>query len=573
MEVKVRNFRGCERADIKVSPIALLAGQNGAGKSSAAQAIAAATTGCPIPFLRPSATKPGEFGTLINKGDADILVRRGSKKGEVAIVDAQGTSTVAWPKAEFATKGDVSMSSVYAAGIIDIMDLGERVRARVVGDLINAEPTRKDVEQYLKDAEAPPSEKVLDLLMESIRDQGWDATHKAATEKGVELKGKWQDATGNKRYGSTVAADWQPEGWDDGLVKRGFESLEMDYQAAQSKRDEALKSAAVDEAEVKRLQEAIDAAPSEEGVKALAATVEEKRGALKVAQDAYAELPDADPLSLPCPHCQGKITIQRKGPETKLIATEDLSSDEIKKRRNAKIEADHAVTGADREFKEAESALNDANDKVKAAGNAKKKLDGRSEKAGQSLQAAEEELKVAKQQRDVLKSYLDASKFHRAIQANQIYIDMLGPEGVRKVVLVRALNDFNKLLKNLSNEAQWGIVTLNEDLGLEYDAKPYILLSKSEQYRARATLQVAIAMYTESGMVILDDAEILFRENKHKSNGRNGLITMVVSSQVPAIIGMSFNGPEQVPDASAVGGISYWFDEGIAVTLEEAKGK
>ena len=42
LQAKVRGFRGCERADIEIDPISLLAGLNGAGKSSICQAIAAA---------------------------------------------------------------------------------------------------------------------------------------------------------------------------------------------------------------------------------------------------------------------------------------------------------------------------------------------------------------------------------------------------------------------------------------------------------------------------------------------------------------------------------------------------
>ena len=48
IEIELRDFRGCERASLRVDPIALIAGRNATGKSSIAQAIGAALTGDPL---------------------------------------------------------------------------------------------------------------------------------------------------------------------------------------------------------------------------------------------------------------------------------------------------------------------------------------------------------------------------------------------------------------------------------------------------------------------------------------------------------------------------------------------
>ena len=42
MEITVKNFRGCAEAHLTLEPVALVCGTNGAGKSSIAQAVAAA---------------------------------------------------------------------------------------------------------------------------------------------------------------------------------------------------------------------------------------------------------------------------------------------------------------------------------------------------------------------------------------------------------------------------------------------------------------------------------------------------------------------------------------------------
>jgi predicted ATP-dependent endonuclease of OLD family len=46
--IELRDFRGCERASLRVDPIALVAGRNATGKSSIAQAIGAALAGEPL---------------------------------------------------------------------------------------------------------------------------------------------------------------------------------------------------------------------------------------------------------------------------------------------------------------------------------------------------------------------------------------------------------------------------------------------------------------------------------------------------------------------------------------------
>ena len=65
MNIEIRNTLGVERADIVVSPIALLSGLNGAGKTSTLTAIGCALTGITMPASLP-------------KKDAKVIVRDGA---------------------------------------------------------------------------------------------------------------------------------------------------------------------------------------------------------------------------------------------------------------------------------------------------------------------------------------------------------------------------------------------------------------------------------------------------------------------------------------------------------------
>lgn len=95
----VRNFRGCERADIVTAPIALIVGDGGASKSSVCQAIAAAVTGTTLPM-------PG-----ITKAKAGMLLRNGTDKGLARVEGDDFTAEVSWPKAEYRTDGPAPVIS------------------------------------------------------------------------------------------------------------------------------------------------------------------------------------------------------------------------------------------------------------------------------------------------------------------------------------------------------------------------------------------------------------------------------------------------------------------------------
>lgn len=73
MDVRIRDFRGIEHADIRLSGLTLIAGSNGAGKTSIAQAVAAVLTGQTVPIKG------------LRKADAGALVRYGAAGAEVTL--------------------------------------------------------------------------------------------------------------------------------------------------------------------------------------------------------------------------------------------------------------------------------------------------------------------------------------------------------------------------------------------------------------------------------------------------------------------------------------------------------
>ena len=50
-------------------------------------------------------------------------------------------------------------------------------------------------------------------VMKSIEDRGWDKTEAVYSDRSRIAQRSWCDVTGRSRYGTSVAADWLPDGW------------------------------------------------------------------------------------------------------------------------------------------------------------------------------------------------------------------------------------------------------------------------------------------------------------------------------------------------------------------------
>jgi hypothetical protein len=193
MQITIRDFMGCERADITADPIAIVAGRNAQGKSSVCTAVALAIAGQAVP-------------TGMLKNQAGLLVRVGAAKGTVAVAqlndDPAATPSlteITYPKAQLTSEGPNPIrASVWAAGLKSIATLPDKERTETLRGLIGAEPTHADFTSAAVDAGM--DEKTVAAIWQIVERDGWDSGHKRAQDKGRELKAQWDYATGEK-YG------------------------------------------------------------------------------------------------------------------------------------------------------------------------------------------------------------------------------------------------------------------------------------------------------------------------------------------------------------------------------------
>ena len=562
MKIAVRSFRGIERVDIEAGPVAFFAGRNHTGKSSVCLAVAAALTGIAIPYVRPG--KDGKPMALFTKAQAGAMVHSGADSGSVTVTVGESSVGMKWPSGEATSVGDKPpRSSVYATGLINVPDLDDKTRAMYLADVLGTLPTLADLTAALK--EIYPSEQI-EKIWKKIEMDGWDNAAKEIREHGARLKGQWEAAT-NARYGATKGAGWIPAGWNEQLAGSSVDALEVEVAKAKHNLEALIARAATGEADIAHLKQSI---ASGENLQDLSAAIKKAQKEFEDAEQARNSLPPLvkDQETCACPHCTKDVAVvqTRNGYELHVPATK-IGKTEHDKRSKA-LGAAIAVISQKRQALD-ELKVNDARHDAlrQLAGQARDKLAKIESKAAQRpsetiINESRESVRIAEEQLRIFKAKFTSEHLHASIERNQIVIDALAPEGLRKVKLTGALSGFNDALETLTNAADYKRVTIDEDMNIRMAGRLYALLSASEQYRARAVLQTALAIKDGSDIVILDGADIL------DVDGRNGLFSMIAAvsqdSTIQFIVGMTINRPDQVPDLSDMGlGASFWIENGI----------
>jgi len=552
MRVEIRDYRGVQRADITLNPVALVAGRNEMGKSCIAEATRAALTGNPIPI-------PG-----VLKKNADLLVRDGSEVGHVQVAVDGGSRAVSWPGAGLSAEGKDFFASDYATGYAHVLDLNIKDRSKVLADYIQSEPSGVDLTNACTDAGY--NEAATTKVIESINNNGWDHTYKRAREYTATLKGQWQEVTGEK-YGAKKGDAHRPDSAKD------RDMLELALAEAEQAVVDTAGAVAVSESEIENLKRKVIEATEAGNVTELNDLLNEANASLEVLEQERAVMPE-DPVSVPdepglgCPECGASLAIEKTGgngivlvpyakpkqpkPLTKKVIDARNQWDEDIRNKRA------AVNGLVQRISLATRA---ANDGQKAAA----RLED-IEKAPKLDEAAMELAKDAVgDARSALTDHDNRTRayhLHGDLVKNDKLLLVLAPDGLRKRKLADKLGDFNSQLDTLSESAGWPQVYLDENLECHYDKRPIWAASLSGRWRARTILQVAMARMDGSVAVILDEADML------DTSGRNGLFKMLGGIALKALVCMTFSKRERVPLINQVDlGVSYWIEDGVAEAI------
>jgi hypothetical protein len=582
---KITNFRGAASAEFSIDNITLIGGPNAAGKSSIAQAVGAALTGEPLPIRGLKASQAG------------VLVRGGTAAGQVAMCGPSGMVTIDYPKGKVATEGRPPFASPFAAGLRTVIELPVKERSEILSKYLKSEPTRQDLEAAISDLDLAPEH--LEKLWNAVQQQGWDGAHAAAKEKGAKLKGQWEDITA-ERYGSKKAETWLPGEWEPDLDGSSEDDLKARVTDARDALEAAIAAQAVDSSKLADLEalwarlpelrrHAEEAAQVRDNVTAVVAGHRETLQELKpkpelldqveAARKAVQAVPPATKGStLACPHCHGSVSML----DGRLIpAAAQISDEEVERLKQQMLDAQFKLGEAERAMKselearrgQAITRLEDAEkDLAKAAEAAAGKASelARAEAADRELAERREQPQGDVQDVDVCRNELaraearlkawqrksQADNRHASIVANQFIADALAPEGVRLKKLEKSIGEFNRCLALICASAGWGTVTMDRELEASLNGTPYYLLSESEKWRARVSLQLAMAGLDGSEAVVIDGADILVDRQL-----RNGLFRSLELHN--ALVCMAMRGPDELPDLDGHEmGHAYWMGPG-----------
>ncbi|WP_162558182.1 AAA family ATPase, partial [Pseudomonas aeruginosa] len=305
-KLEITNFQGLRHAALDVSaPVLLVAGHNGAGKSSLLDGVAMAFNGQPR--------------RVSLKKEIDKLITEGAKKGEARVewLDEAGevqACGVALPSG----KGSPLADSPFLPYVLDaslFAGLKADDRRKLLLSLTGASASPAEVAKRLK-------AKGIDLaLFEKVKPllrSGFSAMVGQAKDYASEARGAWKAITG-ENYGSEKAVDWTPAllatvVTEDQVAEAGknLQLLEDDLAEAQQAlgASKQARQAADGRAQrIAKLRELVDLEPRRRNK----LTTDEQN------QDEWSEKVMAAELAssgsvphqpLTCPHCQGAVDLQ-----------------------------------------------------------------------------------------------------------------------------------------------------------------------------------------------------------------------------------------------------------------------
>lgn len=567
MRLRVSNVLGVAAADVPLRGITLVAGQNGAGKSSLLNAAAAA------------ALRLWTLRGTRKKADAAAIVRTGAQAGSAALEWGTGAVAVNWPSLEIEATGDAdvrAMGSPFAIGALRWMEASADKRMADLAERLQLAPSVDEIAEFLaaKRGGAAAGERDLaTAIHDKVSINGWDATHKAAQEHGSKLKGRWEEASGQK-WGSERARDWVPAGLLRN-VEYTLEGAEAELAEAQKALDELMKAGAVTDAEIaaaeKQAANAVALRATAEGLNAVS---NELNAALEKLLKQRAELSPPEPgkgalAAYPCPHCAKGVSIvpsAGKDGKPQLVKADAVVPRQLTAEEQLALEGlEKAIAETQARMREHGAFVSHANTEAMIAARAAEKLAAlraAPRADAEAVGSAQAEVARLEARRDAVKQMLRARGIYAQWIDQQPIIEALSPGGVRSLVMERRIGAFNATLAALSEVARWSPVAVTAEGEATYGGRAYLLCSESERWRVDLTLQLAFAMQEKAQLVLVDRLDVL------TPKARPGAMLLLAHAGIPALVGMTAPDPEKLPDlAGAKLGRCAWIEGGTLKLL------
>lgn len=602
-KISTSNFIGARSVEIVVSkPVCLIAGKNGAGKSSVQEAIRMALTG---ETVRVDLKK--DYGALVTDGQESGFVEVATADAEYSVVLPSGkgihcenaTLPFVLDAQRFARMDDKERRS-FLYGLMGVkMDFGS-----IIGRMVDGGCDAKKVEQIGPFLRA-----------------GFDAAQKEAAGKARDAKASWKTATGGETWGKDKAPKWQPEPlpadaekastrYENAVTKRkevdaelAKAQQELGAAKAEQRRQHELEARRLELHEqagkVERIQARInhDTAELAAWEEKVAAT-REKAGAVPVNPKAPGEFLLRGLASV----TDDFLTIANNNPgqfDESLINRASTHLAEYKKlhgwpHSSQELTATEAAAKAEAVAKlpEYENALallqrSVANGKrdleaAQRAAEQLKELDGL--KANADTSAAEAKVAEltekrngwqadADKYREVAEKYSrrqalieQVAKLHQDVLDWTHIADALAPDGIPGELLAEALGPINERLHDSAGIAEWEQVVIHSDMRITYGLRDYALISESEKWRTDAMIAEAVSFLAGVKLLVLDRFDVL--DLKGREDLLYWLDGMATDGEIETAL--VFGTLKALPALNFATIEAHWIDNGAAGHLQEA---
>ncbi|GFN25449.1 hypothetical protein ADE_11470 [Achromobacter denitrificans] len=587
--ITIENFQGVRAVDLQLpTPVALIAGANGAGKSSIAEAVRLAFLGTPervglkkeFGALVTDGAKVGAVAVDLDDGTVGISLPKGTQSGEALIPQSPALPFVLAPERFAAAKPDDRRTLLFAL-------TGTNVKA-------------DEIERRLLARGCSP------LLVPGIKPilrSGFGAGAEYAKQQATEAKGAWKAATG-EQWGSQKAEGWAADvphfdqaalvgeraalaGVDAKLEQntKALGALEQKAAAYSAARDQiAARQAQV--AKLPALRDKLHFDQEEHGK--LTARVNEleakagtgpRVGLVHALAECLGEAFDTlahDHFSVTL-HGKSLVALTQYEHQFGKIGTvgDAEASAALPKAIEARDLMARSVDNDLRDIGAAEAAATQLQDettpeaiqpadveaaraKVTALRAERKAVDDRVQALLNSKQAAT----------SAAERTASAARYHRDVLDWLAIGDALSPDGIPGEILAEALQPFNAKLAELAELAGWLAPAVSGDMTITWGGRPYRLLSESERWRVDALIGAALAEISGLRCLVLDRFDCLDLPGRGDALGMLDALGADGHLDTILVLGTLKAAPAAPSDAFTV----HWIDQGHAgpAKLKEA---
>lgn len=577
--IAITNMLGISAANIAVNkPVLMLAGANGAGKSSIAEAIKHALV--------------AECDRVALKKEFNKLLHNGADAGHAIIGTSLGDYAVLLPEGKQTGAEGLPFGLEYCLSPARFAALTAAEKRAFLFKLMGVKVTSQAI--IAKLASRGISAADIDAISPHLA-SGFEAAHKEAQSKARDAKAAWRAITG-ETYGAVKAADWtapavevdgallaetsaQIEAADGIIAELNGQLGALNEQAKNvgqananmHKREEKLAALREHAGKFARIQDKLNRDSDDLAVWEAKVADTEAAAGIKPAEEPMA-----------CPHCAGLVLNAGKG---KLVAYEATAHDaeaaaKLPEYTKARDLLRSAVANGQRDLVAAENAARTLDELEKEPAQEVVSADAITIKISEvktelaTAKAKRQEVadqlahfqQVERESKAAAQKTTQAKMHHDDVVAWDLMADQLAPGGIPAELLSEALAPFNTVVEDYYQIAQWPRVSIDENMELSVGGRPYALRSESERWRADTLLALAIARISGAKVVVLDRFDVLDLQGRADALylldelAENGDVeTVVLAGTLKAI-------PAQLPANVQAA----WVEAGVVKSLAEA---